>query len=224
MKDSNAKPKGKLYASIRVLAVAAVLAACSSLPSWAAEQAQPPADLPQVVTEASAPAGLPVLKETTHPTIHLSPDDTHLIKLDKDAGLVVVGNPEHANVIADSTRTLVVIPRNPGATYFTVMAANGEILMRRMVIIAGPEQHYVRVKNTCRSGGSKSCNENNIYYCPDTCHKILLGTEEVSVDDKDVPGGGGGEEETAAKAPAPEEKAAADAAADEEAAQQGTEE
>lgn len=191
MKDTNAKPKGKLSASIRLLAVAACLASYAVLPVWAAEPAQPPADLPQVLTEAAAPAGMPALKETTHPTIHLSPDDTKLITLKKDAGLVVVGNPEHANVIADSTRTLVVIPRNPGATYFTVMAANGEVLMRRLIIVAGPEQHYVRVKNTCRSGGSKTCNESNIYYCPDTCHKILLGPEEVTVDDKDVRTGGG---------------------------------
>ncbi|MCB1592649.1 MAG: pilus assembly protein N-terminal domain-containing protein [Alphaproteobacteria bacterium] len=190
MKDTITRPKGKFSSPFSVLAVAACIAAFTPSTLWAADPpSQQSLDLPQVVTEAAAPAGMPVLKETTHPTIKLSPDDTELVRLDDDAGLVVVGNPEHANVIADSTRTLVVIPRKPGATYFTVMNTGGNIIMRRLIIVAGPEEHYVRVKNSCRSGGSKDCNENNIYYCPDTCHKILIGAEEVSVDDRDVQNG-----------------------------------
>lgn len=187
MESLNAKPSGLLTASLRILAVAACVGAFSPA-AFASDPAKPAMDLPQVVTEASAPSSVPVLKETTHPTINLSPDDTQLIKLDQDAGLVVVGNPEHANVIADSTRTLVVIPRKPGATYFTVMGNDGNIIMRRMVIVAGPEAHYVRVKNTCKAAGSSAnCVENNVYYCPDTCHEVLIGSESATVTEQAVP-------------------------------------
>lgn len=222
MNAITAKPKGMISATFRILAAAVFLAALA--PSFAkAENTPQPADLPQVVTEAAAPAGMPILKETTHPTIQLSPDDSELVKLDRDAGLVVVGNPEHANVIADSTRTLVIIPRKPGATYFTVMGTDGSIVMRRLIIVAGPEEHYVRVKNTCRSGGGQSCTENNVYYCPDTCHKIIIGAEEkVTIDSKDVPGGaqnGVSGDNQSAQSPS----ASADDGADPEETEEGSE-
>ncbi|MCB1838714.1 MAG: pilus assembly protein N-terminal domain-containing protein [Rhodospirillales bacterium] len=187
MEYLSTKPKGILSASLRIVAVA-VCMGCFAPAANAADPAKPAIDLPQVVTEAAAP-NLPLLKETTHPTIRLSPDDTKLIRLDQDASLVVVGNPEHANVIADSTRTLVIVPRNPGATYFTVMGTDGKIIMRRLLIIAGPEEHYIRVKNTCKgTANNNSCKENNIYYCPDTCHEILLNTESATaVSEQAVP-------------------------------------
>lgn len=144
-------------------------------------------DMPSVVSAASAPE-IPATEDVTHPVLRLSPNDSKLLKLNSDAGMVVVGNPEHANIIADSARTLVVIPRRPGATFFTVLSPNGEIIMRRVVIIAGPEQNYVRVKNTCRASGDDTCISNNVYYCPDTCHEIVLSQEPTSVVEFEVSG------------------------------------
>ena len=160
--------------------------------------ANPAMDMPAVVTQSStnAVADSPATKKVTHNPIRLSPDDTKLIRLNKDAGMVVVGNPEHANVVADSARTLIVIPRRPGATYFTVMDRTGDILMHRLVIIAGPEEQYIRVKNTCRGSNDKNCKSNSVYYCPDTCHEIFLSSEEpatmVEFNVSDSPSGNAG--------------------------------
>ncbi len=145
-------------------------------------------DMPSVVSAASAPE-MPASEDVTHPVLRLSPDDSKLLKLEHDAGMVVVGNPEHANIIADSARTLVVIPRRPGATFFTVLSQDGDLIMRRVVIVAGPEQNYVRVKNACRASGDDTCRSNHVYYCPDTCHEIVLSQEPTSVVEFEVSGG-----------------------------------
>lgn len=119
------------------------------------------------------------LKETTHPILRLTPDKSELIRLDSDANSVIVGNALHVNVIADSARTLVVVPRSPGATHFTVLDNNGQIIMQRHVIVASPKTDYVRIKRTCRED-SGDCLNTSVFFCPDMCHEIGLDTEQNS--------------------------------------------
>lgn len=138
-------------------------------------------DIPPV-TAASAETPIPSDKDITDPPLHLTPDKSELIKFEQDIGMVVVGNPAHANVLADTTRTLVVIPRLPGATYFTVLNNKGEILMQRHILIAGPEENYVRIKKTC-AGDDDNCQTTSVFYCPDTCHTVRVMTEKASKED-----------------------------------------
>jgi hypothetical protein len=100
-----------------------------------------------------------------------------MVRLDEDAGTVIVGNPVHINIIADSARTLVVVPRTPGATYFTVLDKKGEVMMQRHVIVASPKKNYIRVRRTCPADND-ACKPISVYYCPDMCHEILQAEQE----------------------------------------------
>src|SRR6187402_975472 len=58
-------------------------------------------------------------------SIRITPDTTKIIRLEQDAASVIVANPEHASIVLDSPRLLVVMPRMPGTTLFTVLNAKG---------------------------------------------------------------------------------------------------
>lgn len=124
-----------------------------------------PSPSAQQITDVDAVDG------TTHPPIRITPDKSELIRLEKDAASVIVGNPLHVNVIADSSRTLVVVPRSPGATHFTVLDKKGAVIMQRHIIVASPKKNYVRVKRVCRED-SDGCLNTSVFYCPDMCHEI----------------------------------------------------
>jgi Flp pilus assembly secretin CpaC len=106
----------------------------------------------------------------THPALFLTPDKSRIIRLEKPASTVVVGNVAHVNVLIDSPHTLVVVPRQTGASYFTVMDENRRVIMQRHVIV-GPAPQYVRVRRSC--GNSAGCEETSVFYCPNgMCHQV----------------------------------------------------
>ncbi len=110
----------------------------------------------------------------THPPLKMTPDKSEMIRLDAPAHSVIVGNPNHLSVIADSSLTLVLVPRAPGATYLTVLGQAGRVLMQRHVLVASPQEKYMRVRRSCASGKSADCQETSVFYCPDMCHKIIV--------------------------------------------------
>ncbi len=116
---------------------------------------------------------------TTHAPVRLTPDKSELIRLEQDAGSIIIGNPLHINVIADSSKTLVIVPRSPGATHFTILGKNGDVIMQRHVIVASPKQDYVRVKRACRED-AENCQRTRVFYCPDMCHEIGLAQQGES--------------------------------------------
>ena len=126
--------------------------------------------------------------DATHPTIRLTPDKSELVKLNESATSIIIGNPLHINVIADSAKLLVIIPRSPGATHFTVLGKNGQILMQRHVIVASPKKDYLRIKRTC-AGDADDCQDTSVFYCPDMCHEIGLGNQEAASQDNTSTGG-----------------------------------
>jgi Flp pilus assembly secretin CpaC len=109
--------------------------------------------------------------DATHPPLRITPDKSELVRLDRDAASIIVGNPLHINIMADSPRTLVVIPRSAGATYFTVLDSDGAVIMQRHVIVGSGKDGYVRVKRVCNTE-SKGCQNTSVFYCPDMCHEI----------------------------------------------------
>lgn len=127
----------------------------------------------------SGDSEIPPESDSTHPPLRMTPDKSELIYLDKDAGSIIVGNPVHLSILADSSKTLVAIPRLPGATYFTVLDGKGEVLMQRHVIVASPKDNYIRIKRTCNTD-VENCQSTSVFYCPDMCHPILMGGEEDS--------------------------------------------
>lgn len=137
-------------------------------------------DLPPVTQ--SQQTELP--EHTTHTIVRLTPDKSELIRLENEAASIIVGNPAHVNVIADSSKTLVIVPRLPGATHFTVLGKKGQVIMQRHVIVASPKEDYVRIKRTC--SGDDECAKTSVFYCPDMCHEIAVEgqTEEATTSDQ----------------------------------------
>ncbi len=120
--------------------------------------------------------GYPVdINAPTHPALKITPDKSELVKLDANVSSVIVGNPNHISVLADNSRTLIVVARAPGATYFTALDEDGNVIMQRHVLVASPDpdKKYIRVRKPCNSK-DKTCKTTQVYYCPDMCHEILL--------------------------------------------------
>ncbi len=117
-------------------------------------------------------------KNITHDAIKLTPDKSEVIKLDRPASTVIVGNPSHVSVLADSSNTIILVARAPGATHFAALDADGEVIMARHVIVASPQKKYMRVRRSCAT--TENCQTTQMYYCPDMCHEILLDTGETT--------------------------------------------
>lgn len=125
-------------------------------------------------SDVAGPNGTPYVEPVgeTHPTLNLTPDKSIIVRLDRPAASVLVGNDAHVNVLIDTPTTLVVIPRMPGASYFTVLDQERRIVMKRHVIV-GPGGQYVRVRRSCANTSSSACQHTSTFYCPDgMCHPI----------------------------------------------------
>ena len=107
----------------------------------------------------------------THPVLNLTPDKSVIVRLDRPAASVIVGNEAHVSVLIDTPTALVVVPRMPGASYFTVMDAERRTVMKRHVVV-GPAGQYVRVRRSCATA-TGNCEHTSTFYCPDgMCHPI----------------------------------------------------
>jgi hypothetical protein len=150
----------------------------------------------------------------THPAIKLTPDKSELVRLERKAASVLLGNPAHLSILPEGPNTLVLVPKAPGATYFTVLDEDNKVIMQRHVIVAGPQEKYVRIRKSCAS--ARDCQPTQVYYCPDMCHEILLnGAQDGKSANAgaDAPKGGGSssadEEDANSGKPAPETAAPA---------------
>ncbi len=113
------------------------------------------------------------LDSETHPPLNLTPDKSELVRLDREASSVIVGNPGQVAVMLDTPRLAVIIPRSPGATYFTVLDKDSNVIMQRHVIVASPKKNYVRVRRSCANAGQNAeCQPTSVYFCPDMCHEV----------------------------------------------------
>jgi len=104
--------------------------------------------------------------------IRITPDATKVVRLEEDASSIVVNNPAIAAVVLDSPRLLVVMPRQPGATSFTVLNGDGETIMEKTVIVtATAKPDYVRIHRACGASDA-GCVPYAYYYCPDGCYEV----------------------------------------------------
>lgn len=105
--------------------------------------------------------------------LRISSDKPEVIKLDRDAVNVLVGSDETLRAVPDTNRTIVLIPKKPGATYFKAIDADGKVIMQRHVIVGAVEKgnQYIRIRRACAADDAK-CKEFSVYYCPDMCHEV----------------------------------------------------
>lgn len=167
---------------IRIAAVLGVVVLLTGA-SAVAQGVSPSNDL-LPLADSTQEASLPPLDGETHPALRLTPDKSELVRLDREASSVIVGNPAHATVMLDTPRLAVVIPREAGATYFTALDKAGNVIMQRHVIVAAPKKNYIRVRRNCNAAGSagngRTCEPTSVYFCPDMCHEITGNSGENS--------------------------------------------
>ncbi len=125
------------------------------------------------------------VNDATHPPVRLTPDRSELIRLDQEAGTIIIGNEAHLSILADSAKRLVLVPEIPGATHFTILDREGNLLMQRHVIVASPKEKYIRIKGSCEEG-SDECVPTRVYYCPDMCHETLVRVTEEEKEDQSL--------------------------------------
>ena len=125
--------------------------------------------------------------ESTHPPLRITPDKSELIRLNQEAATILIGNPNHLSILAENGKTLVIIPHEPGASHFTVLDKQGEVIMQRHVITAAPKQNYVRVRRSCSGSNSKDCQETSVFYCPDMCHSIQTNNNKSAAPESSAP-------------------------------------
>ncbi len=123
---------------------------------------------------------------TTHPVIRLTPDKSELVRLDQDAVTVIVGNPAHLNVLLDTPRLMVLIPRTPGSTHFTVLDQAGNVIMQRHAIVASQKRDYIRIRRSCVNG-DENCEQTSVFFCPDTCHEVQVRSAGSEAGISEVP-------------------------------------
>jgi hypothetical protein len=115
-------------------------------------------------------------------SLRLTTNKDKIIRLDQDAASVIVNNPEHAAVLLDSPRLLIVMPRQPGATSFSVLDNAGNVILKKEIIVTNVQPHYVRIRRMCNGGGD--CAPVSYFYCPDGCFEVTAvngGTGAIGV-------------------------------------------
>ena len=127
---------------------------------------------------ASSSPSMPNYFSETHPLLHLTPDKSEILHLDAEAASIVIGNPAHVNVLLDTPKTLIVVPRAEGASHFTVIGKDGNTLMQRHVVVGGSKENYVRIRRSCaNAANSSNCRATSVYFCPDMCHEVSENTQ-----------------------------------------------
>ncbi len=104
-------------------------------------------------------------------SLRLTSNKNAFIKLDRDAHSVIVNNPDHASVMLDTPRLLIVVPHKPGTTSFTVLDRGGDTIIQKDIIITNVQKKYVRIRRMCNDQ-DPTCVPSAYYYCPDGCYEV----------------------------------------------------
>ena len=120
---------------------------------------------------SARPAARPRLGPSRTTPLRLTSNKNRIIRLDQDAASVIVNNPVHAVVMLDSPRLLIVMPRQPGVTSFTVLDSAGNVILHKDIIVTNVQPRYVRIRRMC-GGGDASCVPAAYFYCPDGCYEV----------------------------------------------------
>lgn len=126
-------------------------------------------DLAEIEEEESLPAEIEDSPEIA--PLRISLDRPEIVRLDRDAVNVVVGSNENLRVVPDTNKTLLLIAKKPGSTYFQALDVDGKVIMQRHVIIGSPNKNYIRIRRAC-ANGVEGCKQYSVYYCPDICHEV----------------------------------------------------
>lgn len=134
------------------------------------------------VSAKSAVAPAQATRSTPRDAMKLTPDRTEVIRLESDAASVIVTNPAHAQVMLETPRLMLVMPRAPGTTSVFALDAEGEVILQRDIIVSATAKPYIRIRKACSSDDA-ACASNSYYYCPDGCYEVTTvpATDQAQV-------------------------------------------
>ena len=101
--------------------------------------------LPQrlIVTAALVAAGVSQSALAASNVVRVLVDQATLIRLDRQAADIVVGNPSIADVSVQSGKLLVITGKSFGETNLIVMDADGKVVADRQLIVQEPRIGFV---------------------------------------------------------------------------------
>ncbi len=76
-------------------------------------------------------------------TMTIAVNKSQIVRLPHDAGVVMIANPEIADVAIESPRLVFVLGRGPGVTSLTILDDDGKTMVRTDVIVVPNSQGYV---------------------------------------------------------------------------------
>jgi hypothetical protein len=122
--------------------------------------------------------------QITHPPLLLTPDKSTILELNKNVGRVILPHSSTINIVQDTARRLIVVPRSSGSVQFTILDQSGKVIMHRHAIVGTQDaqmddKKYIRVRRSC--SGDNACQQASYYYCSEErgCHDIADRSAEI---------------------------------------------
>ena len=107
--------------------------------------------LPRLLAVAIAATGAGHAAMAASNSVQVLVDQATLVRLDRPAAEIVVGNPSIADVSVQSSKLLVVTGKSFGETNLIVMDADGKVVANRQLIVQEPRTGFV----TMYRGGAR---------------------------------------------------------------------
>jgi hypothetical protein len=92
---------------------------------------------------AATPALANGSNDSTKNDVTVLIDQAALVRLDRPAAEIVVGNPSIADVSVQNSKLLVVTGKSYGETNLIVMDADGKVVVNRKVVVQDPRTGFV---------------------------------------------------------------------------------
>ena len=92
--------------------------------------------------------------------LNIKIDQAELVRLDRPAAEIIIGNPSIADVSVQSGRILVVTGKSTGLTNMIVLDGNGRKIYERSIVVAVDSNRHVAVTKGA---------ERETYSCSPTC-------------------------------------------------------
>jgi hypothetical protein len=88
-------------------------------------------------------ASKPAAAQNAGPDVTVLIDQASLLRLERPAAEIIVGNPSIADVSVQSGKVLVLTGKSYGQTNLMVMDADGRVMINRKLIVQDPRVGYV---------------------------------------------------------------------------------
>ena len=123
--------------------------------------------LPRLLAVAIAATGAGHAAIAASNSVQVLVDQATLVRLDRPAAEIVVGNPSIADVSVQSSKLLVVTGKSFGETNLIVMDADGKVVANRQLIVQEPRTGFV----TLYRGGTRQ----TLHCAPHCAPQLVIG-------------------------------------------------